>query len=178
MLWALFLLASHVHAFTSLSSVAGDQVRVNHLIRLQQPLSNPTNEPSRESTREPTKRIDLDTKLPNNLSPTKTRVVYNEPKQDAELPIKVTDLTNTQTRVLCHDKTSEPDLLKQPVQYEKEIIRSSPAVDAFFQQALHFFFSMQISIKKNNSQDLPEYLVQLYVCFSTDCHQHWFNLFR
>ena len=41
-------------SFTSLSSVAGDQVRVNHLIRFQQPMSNPTNEPSREPIREPT----------------------------------------------------------------------------------------------------------------------------
>jgi hypothetical protein len=30
-LLALFLLASRVHAFTSLSSVAGDQIRINHL---------------------------------------------------------------------------------------------------------------------------------------------------
>ena len=53
-LLALFLLASHVHAFTSLSSVAGDQVRVNHLIRLQQLMSKPTTEPKAESkSREP-----------------------------------------------------------------------------------------------------------------------------
>jgi hypothetical protein len=72
-LLAIFLLASHVYAFTSLSLVARDQVRVNHLTRLQQPLSKPTNEPSREPVREPTKRMDLDAKLPNNLSPTKTQ---------------------------------------------------------------------------------------------------------
>jgi hypothetical protein len=47
-LLALFLLENHAHAFTSLSSVARHQVRVNHLIRLQQPMSNPTNEPSSE----------------------------------------------------------------------------------------------------------------------------------
>jgi len=53
-LLALFLLASHVHAFTSLSSVTGDQVRVNHLIRLQQLMSKPTNEMKAESkSREP-----------------------------------------------------------------------------------------------------------------------------
>jgi hypothetical protein len=44
---ALFLSASHSNAFTSLSLVAGNQVRVNHLTRLQQPISDPTNEPSR-----------------------------------------------------------------------------------------------------------------------------------
>jgi hypothetical protein len=53
-LLALFLLASHANAFTSLSSVAGDQVWVIHLIQLQQPMSNPTNEPSREPIRKPT----------------------------------------------------------------------------------------------------------------------------
>ncbi len=50
-LLALFLLASHVHAFTSLSSIAGDQVRVNHLIRLQQLMSKPTNETKTERKR-------------------------------------------------------------------------------------------------------------------------------
>jgi hypothetical protein len=45
-LLGLFLLASHANAFTSLSLVAGNQVRVNHLIRSQEPMSNPTNEPS------------------------------------------------------------------------------------------------------------------------------------
>jgi hypothetical protein len=38
-LLALFLLASHANAFTSLSSVAGNQVWVNHLIQFQQPMS-------------------------------------------------------------------------------------------------------------------------------------------
>jgi hypothetical protein len=33
--------------------------------------------------------------------------VYSEPRQDAELPSKITDLTNTQMRGLCHDKKSE-----------------------------------------------------------------------
>ena len=67
-LLALFLSASHSNAFTSLSSVAGNQVRVNHLTRLQQPMSNPTNEPSREPICEPTKRMDLNAVLPVNLS--------------------------------------------------------------------------------------------------------------
>jgi hypothetical protein len=67
-LLALVLLASHANAFTSLSLVAGNQVRINHLTRLQQPTSDPTNEPSREPIREPTKQMDLDAMLPNNLS--------------------------------------------------------------------------------------------------------------
>jgi hypothetical protein len=106
-LLAIFLSASHSNAFVSLSSAAGNQVRVNHLTRLQQPMSDPTNEPSREPISKPTKRIDLDAVLPNNLSSKKTRVVYSEPKQDAELPSKIIDSTNTQTCGLCHDKNSE-----------------------------------------------------------------------
>ena len=71
---AIFLSASHANAFVSLSSAAGNQVQVNHLTRLQQPMSDPTNEPSREPIREPTKRMDLDAVLPNNLSSKKTQV--------------------------------------------------------------------------------------------------------
>ena len=98
-LLALFLLASHAKAFTSLSSVAGDQVRVNHLIRLQQPLSKPTNEPSREPIREPTNdqmindqttipRLEWDAELPNILSPKRGKYSLSQ-KQDAELPSKI-----------------------------------------------------------------------------------------
>ena len=71
-LLALVLLASHANEFTSLSLVAGDQVQVNHLTQLQQPISDPTNEPSREPIREPSKRMDLNAVLPNNLSSKKT----------------------------------------------------------------------------------------------------------
>jgi hypothetical protein len=53
-LLALILSTSHSNAFTSLSSGAGNQVRVNHLTRLQQLMSDPTNEPSREPSSEPT----------------------------------------------------------------------------------------------------------------------------
>jgi hypothetical protein len=67
-LLAIFLLANHANAFTSLSLVARNQVRVNYLIQLQQPMSNPTNEPSCEPICEPTKRMDLDAELPTNLS--------------------------------------------------------------------------------------------------------------
>jgi hypothetical protein len=54
-LLALFFLASHANAFTSLSSVAGNQVWVNHLIQLQQPMRDPTNEPSWAPVCKPTK---------------------------------------------------------------------------------------------------------------------------
>jgi hypothetical protein len=48
-------LASHSNAFTRLSSVAGNQVGVNHLTQLKQPMSDPTNVPSCEPIQEPTK---------------------------------------------------------------------------------------------------------------------------
>jgi hypothetical protein len=63
--WHFFLSESHANA---LSSVAGNQVWVIHLIQLQQPMSNPTNEPSCEPIFEPTKQMDLDAELSNNLS--------------------------------------------------------------------------------------------------------------
>ncbi len=62
-LLAIFLSASHVNAFTSLSWVTGNQVWVNHLIRFQQQLSDPTNEPSREPICKPTKRMDSTYKI-------------------------------------------------------------------------------------------------------------------
>ena len=46
--FALFLLTS-ANAFTSLSSVAGKRVRINHLIRSQQPAISSTNQSMRES---------------------------------------------------------------------------------------------------------------------------------
>jgi hypothetical protein len=52
--------------------------------------------------------MDLDAGLPNNFSSKKTQTAYSEPKQAAELPSKITDLTNTQTCGLCHNK-SEPE---------------------------------------------------------------------
>jgi hypothetical protein len=58
-LLANFLSASHENAFTSLSSVAGNQ-QVNYLIQLQQPMSNPMNEPNRESTCKPTNDLSID----------------------------------------------------------------------------------------------------------------------
>jgi hypothetical protein len=75
------LSASHANAFTSLSYVAGNQVWINHLTRLQQPMSNPTNEPSCEPIREPTKRMDLNALLSNNLSQINNAVLSNHSKQ-------------------------------------------------------------------------------------------------
>ncbi len=80
-LLALVLWTSHSNAFTSLSSVAGNQVRVNHLTWLQQLMSDPTNEPSREPICEPTKRMDLDAVLLNNLSKINNAVLSNHSNQ-------------------------------------------------------------------------------------------------
>jgi hypothetical protein len=72
---AIFLSGSYAHAFTSLSPVAGNKARVNHLIRFEEPMSNPTNEPSREPIRDPTNdqttnpRLEWDAELLNILSP-------------------------------------------------------------------------------------------------------------
>ncbi len=77
----IFLSASYANAFLSLNSVARDQVRVNHLIQLQQPMSKPTNEPSRELFCKPTQRMDLDAKLPNNLLQINNAVLSNHSNQ-------------------------------------------------------------------------------------------------
>ena len=100
-LLAIFLSASNANALTCLSSIAGNQVRVNHLIRFQQPMSDPTNEPSREPIREPTKRMELDAELPTKLSSKKSREVDSKPKQDAKLP---DNIASTQLVGSCHDK--------------------------------------------------------------------------
>jgi hypothetical protein len=53
-LLVIFLSASYVNAFASLSPVAGNQVWVNHLIQFEESMSKPTNEPSRKAICEPT----------------------------------------------------------------------------------------------------------------------------
>jgi hypothetical protein len=65
------------------------------------------NEPSCAPICKPIKQIDLDAELPNNLSPKKTQVTYSEQRQDAELPSKIIDSTDTQFCGLCRDKKSE-----------------------------------------------------------------------
>jgi hypothetical protein len=104
-LLAIFLSASHSNAFTSLSSVAGNQVRVNHLTRLQQSMSDPTNEPSCEPICEPTKQLGQDALLPVNLSSkgglchdkNSEQVMFsNQEGQDNEIQSDSTDSSNTQ----------------------------------------------------------------------------------
>jgi hypothetical protein len=54
-LLAIFLLANLGDAFINLSSAAGNLVWVNHLIQLQQPMSDQMNEPSHKPICKPTK---------------------------------------------------------------------------------------------------------------------------
>jgi hypothetical protein len=84
-------------------------------------MSDQTNEPSCEPICEPTKQMNLDAELQTNLSQKKSLVAYSEPKQDAELPSKITDLTNTQSPGLCHDKSSEPESLADQQGINEEI---------------------------------------------------------
>jgi hypothetical protein len=51
---AIFLSESYENAFLSLSLVAENQIRLNHLIQLQQPMNNPMNKPSCELVCKPT----------------------------------------------------------------------------------------------------------------------------
>jgi hypothetical protein len=75
--------------------------------------------------------MDLDAKLPNNFSPTKTRVAYSEPKQDAELPIKVTFARGSEganlrfSQSLHNVQNNRVSFLDAPVQNEQEIISTS-----------------------------------------------------
>jgi len=99
----IFLLASNANAFTNLSPVAGNLVRVNHLIRFDESMSNSKNKPSREPTCEPTndqmvndqttnQRLEWDAEHPNILSPKRGKYSLSQ-KQDTELPSKITILT-------------------------------------------------------------------------------------
>jgi hypothetical protein len=98
---AIFLLPSHANV---------NQVQEKHWFQFEEPMKDPTNEPSCEPSHEPTKRMDLDAELPSNLS--SKRVNFSLSKnQDAELPSKIIDTQNTQTRGLCHDKKSGPESL-------------------------------------------------------------------
>jgi hypothetical protein len=84
-------------------------------------MSNPTNEPSCKPMRKQTKQVDLDAELPTTLSQKKSQVAYSEPKQDAELPRKITDSINTQMRGLSHDKKSELESFVDKPGIEQEI---------------------------------------------------------
>jgi hypothetical protein len=81
-LLALFLSVHRANnAFISLTSVAQNQVQVNHLTCLQQPIGDPRNEPSRELIHKPTKQMDLDDVLPDKRSQINNAVLSNRSNQ-------------------------------------------------------------------------------------------------
>jgi hypothetical protein len=132
-LLAIFLLARHANAFTYLSPIVRNHVQGNHFIQFEEPMSDPTNEPSCKQTSEPIKRMDLNAEPPTNLSQKKSQVAYREPKQDAELPSKITDSTNIQTRGLCHDKKLEPESFANKPDIEQEINHPIAPANDYFQ---------------------------------------------
>jgi hypothetical protein len=71
---AIFLLASHANAFTSMSPVARNQIQEKNWFQFEEPMNDPTNEPSCKPTCQSTKRMDLDAELPSNQS--SKRVMY------------------------------------------------------------------------------------------------------
>jgi hypothetical protein len=80
LLSALFLSASNANAFISLSSATGTQVRINHLIQLEKPLSKPTTDQTNDQT---TKQLKLVALLPVNQS--SKRVMYCDKGKDDEI---------------------------------------------------------------------------------------------
>ena len=90
LLLAIFLLTSHTNSFFSLSPVAGDQVRVNHVIWFEESMSKQKNK--------------------TNLQINQTHGLNSYPKQDAELPSKIIDSTDTQSLGLCQDKWNQSKL--------------------------------------------------------------------
>ncbi len=81
---ALFLSASNANAFISLSLATGTQVWINHLIRLEKPLSKPTTDQTNDQI---TKRLKLVALLPVNQS--SKRVMYCDKGKDDEILSKL-----------------------------------------------------------------------------------------
>jgi hypothetical protein len=129
-------------------------------------MSNPTNEPSHELIHETTKLMDLDAELPNNFSSKKTLVAYREPKQDAELPSKITDLTNTQTYGLCHNK-SEPESFADQLGIDEEINYPIAVTDSSQNQ-----LQMPTSINLNSSGLWPPSKTEVSATTMTNQSSH------
>ncbi len=87
---ALFLSASNANAFTSLSQATGTQVRINHLIQLEKPLSKPTTDQTNDQT---TKQLKLVALLPVNQS--SKQVMYCDKGKDDEILSELHDSKNT-----------------------------------------------------------------------------------
>ena len=122
-LLASFHSGSYAHAFTSLSPVAGNQVRVNHLIRFQQPMSNPTNEPSRKPIREPT----------NDRKKSEPIVSYSHIKRDKSTPtfqLVVASISNNNALYFNDKPSSKFQLVVASVtnEFSKGLSKKQPTV--------------------------------------------------
>jgi hypothetical protein len=110
-LLAMFLLASYAHAFTSLSPFAGNQARVNHLIRFEKSMSDPTNEPSCEPIREPT----------NNRKKSEPIVSYSHIIRDQSTPtfqLVVASVSNNNALSFNDNSSSKYQLVVASVENE------------------------------------------------------------
>jgi hypothetical protein len=96
-LLALFLLASLANAFVSLSSVAGNQIQVNHLTQLlNEPSRKPTCEPTTDQMNDQTaQRMKLVALHPVNQS--SQRVMYYDKGKDDGILSGLHNSSNTQT---------------------------------------------------------------------------------
>jgi hypothetical protein len=139
-----FLVLLGIFLSASLGDAFVNHARLNHLIQFDASMSNPTNEPSCFPYRKPTndqindqttiQRLEWNAELSN---------IHSSKREQAGC------IASVQSCGLCHGKISESGLLlRQPVQYEKEIVQSSPAVDAFSQQAFHSFQYANINHKQ------------------------------
>ena len=88
LLVAIFLSAGYANAFLSLNQVAGNQVRVNYLIRFKRANKPKSINLNGQTTNQ---RLEWDAELPNILSPKQGKYSLSQ-KQDAELPSKITIL--------------------------------------------------------------------------------------
>jgi hypothetical protein len=120
-LLALFLLASHANAFTSLSLVAGDQVWVIHLIQLQQSMKDPANEPSREPLCKPT-----NDQLTNEVQPSSSsNTSYTFEAVNGMSHVHVKDIVNNQAGASQPTvaKTSDGDEVNDMINaHDKQIV--------------------------------------------------------
>ncbi len=126
-LLALFLLASHANASTSLSLVAGDQVWVIHLIQLQQPMSNPTNEPSCEPLCKPT-----NDQLTNEVQPSSSsNMSYTFESVNGVSHVHAKDIVNNQAGASQPTvaKTSDGDEVNNVINaHDKQIVTGGLAI--------------------------------------------------
>jgi hypothetical protein len=106
---AIFLLASHANAFTSMSPVAGNQIQEKHWFQFEEPMNNQTNESTCEPTCKPTERMDFDasTQGPERASNgtvqswnnnQKKRVSFLDKPEPVEIEINPPQATNTNSQ--------------------------------------------------------------------------------